>query len=102
MHDGSSVSAQLDGDWLSAAPRCSPATEVTAIAIEYGTVDTISVLQSLRADAVLHAHGDPTGPGAAAIRDQVRSAFADDDPAWLAVCVPRYESVVAAAIARLG
>jgi hypothetical protein len=99
--DGSSVSADIAGDWLAAAPAIVPDTEVTGIAIEYGTVDSISVLQSLRADAVLHANGDPTGPDAEAIRAQVRAAFADDDPAWLATCTERYAAVVDAAIRHL-
>ena len=66
------------------------------------TVDPITVLQGLRADAVLHADGDPSSPEARAIRDQVRAAFIDDDPAWLEACWPRYRSVVTAAIERLG
>ena len=74
---------------------------MTVIGIEYGTVDAVTVLQSLRADAVLHAHGDPAAPDAAAIRDQVRAAFIDDDPAWLETCLPRYRSTVAAAVEHL-
>lgn len=101
MHDGSSVSAQLSGDWLAAVPGIIDGPEVTGIAIEYGTVDSITVLQSLRADAVLHASGDPTAPEAEAIRDQVRAAFLDDDPTWLATCADRYQSVVKATIAAL-
>jgi hypothetical protein len=101
MYDGTSVSAALEGDWLTAVPDFSPATEITSIAIEYGTVDSVTVLQCLRADAVLHAHGDPTAPEAAAVRDQVRAAFLDDDPAWLAACAARYDEVVAQAITQL-
>jgi predicted deacylase len=100
--DGTSVSAELAGDWLGAVDEMAPDTEITSIAIEYGTVDPIAVLQSLRADAVLHAHGDPTAPEAGTIRDQVRAAFLDDDPAWLETCWPRYRAVVTAALERLG
>jgi hypothetical protein len=96
-----SVSADVAGGWLSVVDSFAPAAETTAICIEYGTVDPITVLQSLRADAVLHAHGDPTGTGAEAVRAQVRSAFADDDPSWLAACWPRYEQVLGAAIEQL-
>ncbi|MEZ5298259.1 MAG: DUF2817 domain-containing protein [Ilumatobacteraceae bacterium] len=99
LHDGSSVSAELAGDWLAVAESFAPDTEMTVIGIEYGTVDPVTVLQSLRADAVLHAHGDPAAPDAAAIRDQVR-AFIDDDPAWLETCL-RYRSTVAAAVEHL-
>ncbi len=78
-----SVSAVITGDWLQAAPSWAPDAEVTPIAIEYGTVDTISVLQALRADAWLHVHGDAAStPWADEVRAQVRAAFADDDPAW--------------------
>jgi len=59
------------------------------------------VMQALRADAWLHAHGDPTGPDAPAVRTAVRAAFADDDPAWLAELWPRFESVVDAAMRHL-
>ena len=102
LHDGSSVSAQIAGDWLAEAPTFAPGAEVTGIAIEYGTVDSVSVLQSLRADAVLHASGDPAGADAAAIRAQVRAAFVDDDPAWLAACAERYDWVMAATLEHLG
>ncbi len=102
MLDGDSVSATLSGDWLGTIDALVPGVEVTAVALEYGTVDTVSVLQSLRADAVLHAHGDPRGPGAEAIRAQVRAAFADDDPAWFDAVSARFDEVTAAAIAHLG
>jgi hypothetical protein len=50
----------------------------------------------------MHAHGDPSAPDAVAVRNQVRAAFLDDDPAWLEACWPRYHSVVTAAGERLG
>jgi len=90
MLDGDSVSARLEGDWLAAADQFSPGTEITSVAIEYGVIDSISVAQALRADAWLHAYGDPLGPEAEAIRATTRAAFADDDPAWMAVVWPRF------------
>ena len=101
MMDDASVSAALSGDWLGAASGFAPNTEITSIAIEYGTVDLITVLQSLRADAVLHGHLDPTAHEAIEVRDQVRAAFLDDDPAWLQTCLPRYRAVVTAAVEQL-
>ncbi len=101
MADDASVSADLTGDWLGSVGALVPDTELTGVAIEYGTVDPISVLQSLRADAVLHASGDPTSPEAKQIREQVRGAFIDDDPAWLEACWPRYRSVVTTSMERL-
>ena len=97
MLDGGSSSAVLVGDWLTDADRLLPAGEVTAICLEYGTVDPLTVLQALRADAWLHAHGDPVGPDAAAIRAQVRAAFADDDPAWLDAVWARFLEILGGA-----
>jgi hypothetical protein len=101
MVDGESVSADLSGDWLGRVESFLPLREVTGVALEFGTVDTVAVLQALRADAYLHAQGDPLGPEAEGVRQQVRDAFADDDPAWLATLVPRFDEVVAAALTHL-
>ena len=98
MLSGDSVSAVLAGDWLNVADQLAPHAEVTPICIEYGTVDGITVLQSLRADAWLHGHGDPAGPDGPAVRAQVRAAFADDDPAWIAACWPRFLHTLNAAL----
>jgi len=102
MVDGESVSADLSGDWLAAADDLLADVDVTSAALEYGTVDTVSVLQSLRADAVLHASGEPLGEGADAVRAQVRAAFADDDPGWFDAVASRFDEVVGAALRELG
>jgi hypothetical protein len=94
MVEGDSVSALLAGDWLEAAPGFLPGAEVTSAALEFGTIDPVSVLQALRADAWLHAHGDPAAPAATEVRTQVRQAFADDDPAWLDTVWVRFLQVV--------
>ncbi len=102
MTGGESVSATLSGDWLGVVHDLLPGREVTAAALEFGTVDTVSVLQALRADAWLHAHGDPLGPDAAAIRSQVRAAFADEQSeGWLGAVTARFDEVVARAFAQL-
>jgi hypothetical protein len=101
MVDGDSVSARLYGDWLERFDHWMAGTEVTSAALEYGTVDIVGVLQSLRADAWLHGHGDPDGPAAQDVRRQVRAAFADDDPAWIAKLWPRFVEVLEASYARL-
>ena len=82
MTSGDSVSAKLAGDWLDAAPRLLPHVRVTGIALEYGTVPSAEVMDALRADNWLHVHGDPTGPGAAAIKAQIRAAFYIDTDIW--------------------
>lgn len=99
MRDGESVSAELSGDWLGALAPMLPEVDVVAVALEFGTVDVFTVLQALRADAWLHAHGDPTAAEAESIRNQVRAAFNDDDPAWLARLIERFDEVSTAAFA---
>ncbi len=101
MVDGESVSARLYGDWLDRFDHWMAGTEVTSAALEYGTVDVVGVLQSLRADAWLHSHGDPDGSAAEDVRRQVRAAFADDDPAWIAKLWPRFVEVLEASYAQL-
>ena len=46
----------------------------------------------------LASYGDPTGPEAAAVRAQVRAAFADDNPEWITTCWPRFLEVINAAL----
>lgn len=99
MLAGDSVSAVLAGDWVNASAELAPHAEVTPLCIEYGTVDPVTVLQSLRADAWLHSHSDPLGPLGPAVRAQVRAAFADDDPAWITACWSRFHDVLAATFA---
>ena len=102
MVDGASASAALSGDWLAAAAELAPQAEVTGVAIEYGTVDGLNSLQALRADAWLHAHGDPTSKKSEPIRAALRAAFADDDPAWVQALWPRFAQVLGAAFEQLG
>ena len=100
MADGSAAGATLDGDWLTGAHQLARHAETTGGALEFGTVDPVTVAQALRADAWLHAHGDPLGPAGEEVRAQVRAAFADDDPAWIDVLWTRFTEVLGAALAR--
>jgi hypothetical protein len=79
---GTSTSAPITGDGLEAAPRLLPHAEVTGMAIEVGTLSLEAVLLALRADAWLHAYGDPTSPAAAPIKAAIRDAFYGDSDDW--------------------
>ena len=82
LADGSSTSADIVGDGLSAAPALLPKAEVTIMALEVGTKPVIDVLQALRADAWLHNHGDVASPQGKAIKKQIRDAFYGDAGDW--------------------
>lgn len=101
MVEGESVSASLAGDWLNVVATFAPQADVTAAALEFGTVDLLEVITALRSDAWLHSGGDPLGPEADAVRAQVRHAFVDDSPEWFETVWNRFETVAAQALAGL-
>jgi Protein of unknown function (DUF2817) len=100
--EAESVSAAVSGDVLDGIERRLPDdVEYTPVAIEWGTVDIVEVLQALRGDAWLHAHGDPKGSDAPPIKAALRAAFAPDDPEWARLVGVRFEEVVGQAVAGL-
>mgnify|MGYP001818358710 FL=1 len=103
MQDGESVSAELSGGWLGRIEALLPEIEVTAAALEFGTVDAIQVLQALRGEAWLHGQDRSVveGPEGAQVRAEVRRAFLDDGPDWLPTLLGRFDQVATAAVAGL-
>jgi len=79
---GTSTSADIVGDGLAAAPVLLAHAEVTGMALEVGTQETMTVLNALRADAWLHAYGDPMNEQGRAIKAQIRKAFYGDADDW--------------------
>ncbi len=84
---GDSASAEIAGDGLSFAPSLLSHAEVTGMALEFGTKPTMVVLNALRADAWLHAYGDPLSPEGQAIKAEVRDAFYGDADDWKGMIV---------------
>jgi hypothetical protein len=101
FYDGSSTSAPVAGVITSAGYDECPGAEVTAIALEYGTLPLLEVLQALRADHWLHVH--PAAPPAlqATIRQQMREAFYVDADDWKAQVCAQARDAVSAALGRL-
>lgn len=99
--EGTSVSAAVRGDVLDGIEEWLEGVWVAGVAIEWGTVDIVEVLQALRADAWLHAYDDPTGPAAGPIKEALRAAFAPDDPRWAELVLARFAEVRDRAIAGL-
>ena len=85
--DGTSTSADIAGDNLAAAPALLAHAEVTGVALEYGTRSLAQVFLALRADAWLHAYGDPASPEGKAIKAQIREAFYGDADDWKGMVV---------------
>jgi hypothetical protein len=82
LADGSSTSTDLTGDGLGAAPKLLPDAEVTGMTLEIGTLPLAEVFMALRAEAWLHAHGDPASEQGQAIKAQIRTAFYGDADDW--------------------
>jgi hypothetical protein len=79
---GDSTSADVKGDNLAAAAGLLSQAEVTAMCLEVGTKSVTEVLNALRADAWLHAHGDPASPQGQEIKREMRDAFYGDADDW--------------------
>jgi hypothetical protein len=82
LYNGSSTSAKLSGEFLLSVYEDAPQAEFTAIAMEYGTVPVMEVLQALRADHWLHKHPQASAVLAAQIKQQLRDAFYVDTDVW--------------------
>jgi hypothetical protein len=93
--------ARIAGDWLSALPAMLPNATITAIALEFGTVPAMLVLDALRADNWLHTRGERTGPGAEAIRKQMTNAFYVDSDVWRGMVLGQSLRAIRQAIAGL-
>ncbi len=82
IYDGSSTSALLTGlMWTVAYEECAQA-EYTGIALEYGTVPVMEVLDALRADQWLENHPEAGAAQREAIKQRMLAAFYTDTEAW--------------------
>jgi len=82
IYDGSSTSASLTGLNYLAAYEELPKAKFAGIAIEYGTLPMMAVLQSLRADQWLSNHPDAPAETRASIKRMLRDAFYQDADDW--------------------
>jgi Protein of unknown function (DUF2817) len=82
IYDGSSSSAPLTGlMWTAVYDEC-PQAAYTGIALEYGTVPVMAVLNALRADQWLQLHPEAPQEQALAIKREIRDAFYTDNDGW--------------------
>ncbi len=67
--------------WNAIYDEC-PQAEYTGIALEYGTVPILEVIDALRADQWLELHPEAPPELAQRIKRQLRDTFYVDDDAW--------------------
>jgi len=79
---GSSTSAPITGTIDAAWRDGMGDANLTAVAIEYGTLPPAEVLGSLQADNWLHLHGDLNSDQGRQIKAQVRAAFFGEEEKW--------------------
>lgn len=82
IYDGSSTSAFLTGLMWSAMYDECPQAEHTGIAMEYGTVPVLDVVNALRAEQWLNLHPEAPAEQAAQIKAQMLAAFYTDTDSW--------------------
>ncbi len=96
-----SLSAVVTGSMENGFDGIAQETEVTTVALEYGTRPLYDVLEALRADNWVHLHGDPASEEGKAIKRQIRDAFYGDEPEWKATIWATADRVVRQAAAGL-
>jgi hypothetical protein len=99
LYGDGSISAEIKGDTLSALPTLLPRATVDVVALECGIRPINEVALALRADAWLHAHGDPRAPAAQSIKSMIRGAFHSDDPLWQGMALGQGLAAYQAALA---
>jgi hypothetical protein len=82
IYGDGSVSAEIKGDSLSVIPALLPGALVDVVALECGIRPIMEVALALRADAWLHAYGDPRSAGGRPIKTMLRAAFHSEEPLW--------------------
>ncbi|WP_041675043.1 M14 family metallopeptidase [Ramlibacter tataouinensis] len=82
FYDGSSTSAYLTGLMFNSVYEECPQAEYTGIAMEYGTVPVVDVMNALRADHWLALHPEAPAELAHRIKQQVMRAFYTDTDEW--------------------
>ncbi|MBY6241743.1 M14 family metallopeptidase [Methylosinus sp. Sm6] len=96
-----SASEDVTGDNLIGSAKLLPGAEFTGIAFEVGTAPILEVMQALRADAWLHAYGDPNSEAGRTIESRMRSAFYRETDFWKGMVAGQSLLTIRQAIAGL-
>ncbi|MCG8559992.1 MAG: M14 family metallopeptidase [Hyphomicrobiales bacterium] len=98
---GESVSAAIPNTVEKGYAQALRRAEVTAVALEYGTIALDDVFTALRADNWLHLHGRVASAEGREIKAMMRAAFHGEDAAWKTAVWQRAEEVIRRTIAAL-
>jgi hypothetical protein len=101
IYEGTSTSARVSGMLCMAALDECPATEYTGIALEYGTLSYLDVMNALRARQWLTNHAHATATQRDAILRGIRDAFYVDTPAWKAMVFAQARAAALQAVISL-
>ena len=107
IYAGNSSSVIVNGPMINAVASffdgAADAPEITTLALEFGTLPEELVLDVLRAEAWMHAHGDINfdTPVGRAIKRRFRDAFYVDTDVWKRAIVERAVEMTGNAIAGL-
>jgi len=101
LHGDGSVSSEITGDSLSAIPALLANAAVDTVALECGIKPLNEVALALRADAWLHAYGDPLSPEGQSIHGQLREAFHSEDLMWQGMALGQGLAACQAALGEL-
>ncbi len=82
LYGDGSVSAEIKGDCMGNLPSLLPRADVDCVALECGVRPELEVLNALRADAWVHAHGDPRSAQGRQISQSLKGVFHSDDVLW--------------------
>jgi len=96
-----SVSAVVEGALVNIAYKQFPAIEKTILALEFGTLESMQVMQALRADHWMHRHPDVPADTRAEIRASLRDAFYCDTPDWKGLVYGQARVAVLQSVANL-
>jgi len=102
FYDGTSTSSEVEGPICHAALAECPASEFTAIGLEFGTQSFLDVFNALRGDQWLHNRSEAPEALRIAIKRAMRDAFYTDTPAWKAMVYGQARVVAFQALNGLG
>ncbi|MGH6894708.1 MAG: M14 family metallopeptidase [Dongiaceae bacterium] len=92
--DGTSSSYYVAGDTNIGVAQSLPKARIAGITLEYGTIPKEDMLNAVRADNWLYAHGDLDSPQGREIKAQIRAAFYPDKDDWKEMVAERGHYVI--------